>query len=89
MDDPSARLDAVIDVFSRLGVSVRSERLGGSGGGLCRVRGETVLFVDVDADLATRLDRSLRALSTVPNLDTMYLVPAVRDEIERLRSASP
>lgn len=88
MDDLSADLDAVIDVFARLGVDVRRERLGGAGGGLCTVRGERVLFVDLDADLATRLDRSLNALSTIPNLDSVYLVPAIRERIERLKPSS-
>lgn len=86
MDDPSAHLDAVIDVFTRLGIDVRKERLGGVGGGLCTLRGTKVLFVDLDADVATRLDRSLDALSTIPNLESVYLVPALRERIERLGS---
>ena len=89
MEDAGAHLDAVIDVFSRLEVSVRRERLGGDGGGLCTIRGKQVLFVDLDADLATRLDRSILALSTVPGLDTVYVVPAIRERIERIRSSSP
>ena len=89
MDDPGAHLDAVIDVFSRLGVSVRRERLGGAGGGLCTISGKQVLFVDLDSDAATRLDQSILALSTVPGLDTVYVVPAVRERIERIRSSPP
>ena len=89
MDGPDSHLDAVIDVFSRLGVTVRRERLGGGGGGLCTLHGKQVLFVDLDADAATRLDQSILALSTVPGLDTVYVVPAVRERIERIRSSPP
>ena len=69
MDDAIAQLNAVIDVFERLGANLRKERLGGSGGGLCLVRGERVLFIDLDADPATQLDRCLTALSTIPEID--------------------
>ena len=85
MDDVIAQLNAVMDVFERLGVHLRKERLGGAGGGLCRVRGERVLFIDVDADAATQLDRSLIALSTVPEIDSVYLVPALRERIDCLK----
>ena len=85
MADAIAQLDAVIQVFERLGVKLRKERLGGTGGGLCTLRGERVLFIDLDADPATQLDRGLAALSTVPELDSMYLVPALRERIDHLR----
>ena len=88
MDDPDSHLNAVIDVFSRLEVSVRRERLGGGGGGLCTIRGKQVLFVDLDADVATRLDQSILALSTVPGLDAVYVVPAIRERIERIRPST-
>ena len=87
MDDAVAQLNTVIDVFERLGANLRKERLGGSGGGLCLVRGERVLFIDLDADPATQLDRCLTALSTIPEIDSMYLVPALRERIDCLRAS--
>ena len=75
MDAETLLID-VLSVVSRLEVDVRQERLGGSGGGWCRVRGREVLFVDLDADVATRADRCLEA---------MYLPPALREKVDALR----
>lgn len=86
MVDTATQLDAVIQVFERLGVKLRKEHLGGNGGGLCTLRGERVVFIDLDADPPTHLDRCLAALSTMPELDSVYLIPALRERINRLRT---
>ncbi len=89
MGTDSAQLDTVVEVFDRLGIAVRWEHLGGTGGGLCRVRGEQVLFIDSDADPATRLERTIVALAAIPDSDSMYLIPAVRERVDRLRESVP
>ncbi len=78
-------LDDVLAIAERMGVEVRSEPLGGEGGGLCRVRGRLVLFVDTMADAATRLQRSLEGLAELPEISETYLRPDLRDAIERIR----
>jgi len=82
----SAQINAIIEVFERLGIEVRQERLGGSGGSLCRIRGRPVLFVDSDADAATRLDECAKALSQVPEVDGMYLSPELRERLDRAKA---
>ncbi len=86
MSDTAAHFHAALEAFGRLGIQVRCERLGGEGGGLCTLSGRHVLFVDLDADLATRFERSMAALAGLPETDDMYLLPALRAEIERLRA---
>lgn len=83
--DTTAQFDAVVDLLGRLGVDVRQERLGGTCGGLCEVHGRRVVFVDLDADAATRLEWCVRALASLPELDSIYVTPALRDLIERVR----
>jgi hypothetical protein len=83
--DGQERMSAVVALAERLGVSVRHEPLGGDGGGICMLKGRPVLFIDTMADLATQCDRSLSDLSQMPEIDTMYLVPELREEIERIR----
>ena len=86
MTDISPQLDEILELFGRLGIEVRIERLGGEGGGLCTVRGHRVLFVDADADVATRVERCLSGLAGVPEVDSVYLPPSLREEVERRRS---
>jgi hypothetical protein len=85
--DREAQLEAIIEVFGRLDIAVRLERLGGGGGGLCALRGQRVLFIDLDADVATRLDRSVGALASLPELDSVYLTPALREHIARTQGS--
>jgi len=83
--DATAQLDTIVRLFEQLGVEVRQERLGGSGGGLCRIRGKRVVFVDLDADAATRLDRCVEALATVPEAAAVYISPELREWMDNLR----
>lgn len=80
----TSQLDMLLEAMGRLGIKVRRERLGG-GGGLCSIRGERVLFVDLDADAATRMETCLRAAASMPETDRVYLPPSVREAIDRLR----
>ena len=89
MTDPTTQLDATLSIFGRLGIPVRREKLGGSGGGLCVVRGERVLFVDVDADVGTQVDRCVAALAMIPEVDRVYLVPTLRERVDHLKKALP
>ena len=85
MTDMASQFDEVVEVFGRLGMDVRAERLGGGGGGPCVLRGKPVLFIDLDADVATRMERCLAALAALPEVDGLYLTPALREEIDRRR----
>ena len=52
------------------------------------LRGERVLFVDTMADMGTRYDKTIAALAAMPELDEHYIIPEIRQEIERLRSGT-
>lgn len=73
-----ALYDEMLELLRRFGIEVRSERLGGGGGGLCRVKGKRVLFVDLDADQQTQSERCIEALRMQPEIESMYLTPALR-----------
>ena len=81
-----AELEIVLEALDRLDVAVRHERCGGSGGGLCIVKGRKIVFVDLDADELTRLECSLQALAGLPDAETLFLPPAIREHVDRLRS---
>ncbi len=84
--DVTAQLNRVIEAAEGLGLSVRYEPISGDGGGLARIRGQNVLFVDTLADAATRLERSLEALARLPGIDEHYLRPDLREQVDRIRN---
>ena len=85
MIDPESQYDEIIGLFGRLGIEIRMERLGGQGGGLCTVRGTRVVFVDTDADVATRVERCLAALGGIQEVESLYLPPSLREQVDRRR----
>jgi hypothetical protein len=86
--DLSRRLDALLELAEQIGIDVRAETMGGAGGGLCKLKGRRVLFVDTAADLATRYDRTLTAMAGLDEIDGLYLLPEVRQDIEHQRQGS-
>jgi hypothetical protein len=86
--DLTGRLESLLTLAEEIGIDVRAEPMGGEGGGLCRLRGERILFVDISADLATRYDRTLAAMASLPELNDRYLPPEVRQDIEQHQSAN-
>ena len=83
--EPNQQLDAALTMLARLGIEVREAHLGGQSGGLCMIRGRRVVFVDLDADAATQLERYVAALADLPELDQIYIPPALREPIERAK----
>lgn len=77
--DAAAQVETVIELLRQLGVSVRNERLGGDGGGLCHIRGETVMFIDSDADIVTTAERCVDALATIPGTGQLNMPDDLRE----------
>jgi hypothetical protein len=84
--DQTAQLEEILSVCDKLGVLVRLAPLGGEGGGLCRIKGRTVLFVDSAADVGTRLQRAVEAVAELDGIDEQYLPPELREAIDRVRA---
>ena len=84
--DLSSRMESLLTLAEQMGVEVRAEPMGGEGGGLCKLRGQYVLFVDIAADLASRYDRTCSALAALPGLDQHYLLPEIRADLEQARA---
>lgn len=81
--DTTDQLQAAIDVLASLEIEVRQEYLGGDSGGMCKLRGKRVVFVDLDADAATRLERCADVLRGLSDLETVYLPPHLREMLDR------
>jgi len=84
MDD-QALVDQLELVADKLGIQVRFEA-GAGLGGLCTLRGESLLFVDPELPPEDQLHVMARALSGL-DLSGVFMVPEVRDVLERPRPA--
>jgi len=83
--DLQSKLTALMELAERLGIDVRRVPLGGEGGGICTLQGREVLFLDSSADLATQWARSLAGLAQLPEIDKVYVIPELREEIDAVR----
>lgn len=88
MTDTAEKLEAIVNLAAQMGIEIRREPLGGEGGGLCKLRGRQVLFIDTLADTTTRYERSVAAIAALGEIDQHFVRPDVREDIERSRQRS-
>jgi hypothetical protein len=80
--DEQTILDELLALLKDNDIKVRSEPMGGGGGGVCTVKGQSVLFVDTDSSTAERANVCAEAVAKLVNIETIYLRPEVRRYIE-------
>lgn len=86
--DLHQRLDALLALAESIGLALRREPLGGDGGGLCLLKGRRVLFVDTDADLDARYERTLTALADLTEWESQAIEREIREDLTRARKNS-
>ena len=77
----SETIRACLELAEKLSIEVRSVPLDGNGG-LCRVKGKQVLYVNQMLSKARQLEVLLRGLSEIP-VDDVYVLPALRELLEK------
>lgn len=75
-------LDELLELLQSGGVAVRSEALGGSGGGLCTIKGQKIFFLDTQASSGETAVVCAEAVSKTVDIDNVYIRPEVRQFIE-------
>jgi len=75
-------LEDLLEILETNGVTVRNERLGGSGGGLCDVKGSKVFFVDTEAPSTETAALCAEAVAGIVNVEQLYMKPQVRQFVE-------
>ena len=82
MDDQRI-VDELLALLEANGVGIRSEPLGGGGGGLCTIKGRRTFFVDTQAPAGDVAARCAEAVPKVLDIESVYMRPEVRQLIER------
>jgi hypothetical protein len=75
-------LEELLALLEANSVAIRDEPLGGSGGGLCVIKGQRIFFVDTQASSETIAAVCAEALPKVMNIEQVYIKPEVRQFIE-------
>jgi len=75
-------LEELLALLEANGVKIRNEPLGGSGGGLCTIKGEQIFFVDTQASSADSAAICAEAVSKLLDIEKLYIRPEVRQFIE-------
>jgi len=74
--------EELLTLLEANGVTIRSEPLGGSGGGLCTVKGQALFFVDTQAPSAEIAALCAQATAKIVDVEKVYIKPEVRQLIE-------
>ena len=75
-------LEELLALLEANSVAIRDEPLGGSGGGLCAVKGRQIFFVDTQAPSEVVAAICAQAVSNVVDIEQVYIKPEVRQFIE-------
>jgi hypothetical protein len=80
--DEQRILEELLVLLEANNITVRNEPLGGSGGGLCTVKGQHIFFVDTQASSVAVAEICAEAIWNLLDIEVMYLKPGVRQFIE-------
>ena len=75
-------LDELLALLEANSVTIRNEPLGGSGGGLCTIKGEPIFFVDTQTSSAVSAAVCAEAVPKVVDVEQIYIKPQIRQYIE-------
>ncbi len=75
-------VEELLTLLEANGVTIRNEPLGGSGGGLCTMKGQSIFFVDTQAQSADIAPICAEAVSKVVDIEKLYIKPEIRQFIE-------
>ena len=77
-----AILEELLALLETSNVKIRSEPLGGSGGGLCSIKGQRIFFVDTQAPTADVAAFCAEAVKKVVDIEKVFIKPQVRQFVE-------
>ncbi|HPD46862.1 MAG TPA: hypothetical protein P5279_10165 [Anaerohalosphaeraceae bacterium] len=81
--DEKAILEYLLGLLEANQVAIRTEPMGGRGGGLCKLKNRTIFFVDSEASTADIAVLAARAVNEIVDLEAIYIVPQIRDFLEK------
>jgi hypothetical protein len=84
--DSAAILDELLALLEAQNVVIRRDAIGGSGGGLCNIKGKNIFFFDTDATTAETAAKCAEALVKITDVEKLYIKPQVRELVEKFKT---
>jgi hypothetical protein len=81
--DSAAILEELLNLLEEQNVKIRRDSLGGSGGGLCNIKGQNIFYLDTQSSSAESAAKCAEALAKVADIERLYIKPQVREMIEK------
>lgn len=81
--DAEAILAGLLDLAERLEVDVRQVYLADDAGGLCRLKGKAVLFVNAAASIEDRVAHTAAALASLRETEDCFVLPELRAVLQQ------
>ena len=82
--DKQSILDELRALLEQTDVTVRTDALGGGGGGLCKVKDKAIFFVDTQSSAAENAEICARAVAELIEIENIYIRPEIREFIENV-----
>jgi len=83
-----AILDELLALLGQNNVTIRSEPMGGAGGGLCKIKDKQLFYVDTEAHSAEMAVTCAQAVNEIMDIESIYIRPQIRDFLEKNRQNS-
>jgi len=84
--NPESLFNELLHLAEKLQIEIRHLSLGGQGGGLCKIKGKYVLFLDINSEILEKLHQAAQELANLEQLDTLYIIPELRELLDRYRA---
>lgn len=75
--------EELIEIIKSSGVAIRSEPMGGNGGGLCTINKKMYFFIDTQASAPHMVEVCANAVKKVTDIEAIYIKPQIRQLIEK------
>jgi len=81
--DEQRILEELLGLLEANGVIIREEPMGGSGGGLCTIKGKNIFYKDTQASIVNIAILCAQAIvNVVEDIEQIYIKPEIREFIE-------
>ena len=75
-------LEELLEILKSQNVEIREESMGGSTGGMCKIKGKYAFYFDRTASKLETAANCARAINKLIDIEMIYLRPEIREFIE-------